>query len=235
MKIELKEVHKSYFNQDAHLEQQVLKGISLRIEQGEALAIIGPSGSGKSTLLHLLGTLDQASLGSVYFDDKELKDFSEKQLAAFRNQKIGFVFQSHHLLPQLNLLENVLLPCLPFGDKKDRQEAKKRALRWLKEVGLEEDMHKFPTQLSGGECQRVAVIRALINQPDLILADEPTGSLDAESAEKIGVLLKRIQEEEKVSLLVVTHSIELASKLGKVMRLKDGVLSSVTSHKSSVL
>lgn len=226
MNIELREVYKSYFNQDAQLEQQVLKGISMTIKAGEALAIIGPSGSGKSTLLHLLGTLDQASSGTVSFDEKELKDFSEKQLAAFRNQKIGFIFQSHHLLPQLNVLENVLLPSLPFGDKNVRKEAEKRACKWLKQVGLEEDMHKFPSQLSGGECQRVAVIRALINQPNLILADEPTGSLDVESAEKIGDLLKQIQEEEKVSLLVVTHSMTLAEKIGNVMRLKGGVLSS---------
>lgn len=224
MRIELLNVYKSYFSKDANLEQQVLKGIGFSILPGDAIAIIGPSGSGKSTLLNLLGTLDIPTKGTVSYEDEEVSGFSEKQLAVFRNQKIGFVFQSHHLLPQLNVMENIMLPTLPYGTKKDRTKAEKRALSWLKEVGLEEDIHKFPSQLSGGECQRVAVIRALINQPKLILADEPTGSLDAEAAEKISDLLMKINKEEKVTLVVVTHSADLAKKIGMIWTLANGTL-----------
>jgi len=224
MKIELKDLYKSYINQGGGIEQKVIKGISMILDQGEAIAIIGPSGSGKSTLLNLLGTLDTPSQGAVYLDGKDSKDFTEKELASLRNQKIGFIFQSHHLLPQLNVIENILLPTIPNGDKAYKKEAEKRAHHWLQRVGLDKDIHKFPSQLSGGECQRVAVLRALINQPEFILADEPTGSLDGDSADKIGDLLKEIHETEKVSLLVVTHSMELAEKIGKVMRLKEGVL-----------
>lgn len=224
MKIELSNVHKSYFNKDAQLEQAVLKGISLKINQGEAIAIIGPSGSGKSTLLNLLGTLDQATSGSISFDGKELKDFKDQQLALFRNQKIGFVFQSHHLLPQLNVLENILLPSIAHGDKQSRKEAEERARKWLEEVGLSEKVEQFPSNLSGGECQRVAVIRALINQPDLILADEPTGSLDSESADVVGDLLLKLSQEQNVALVLVTHSKVLAEKVGKAYELKEGVL-----------
>lgn len=222
MKIELSDIHKSYFNEDAQLEQAVLRGISLTIESGEALSIIGPSGSGKSTMLNLLGTLDQATSGTIFFDGQAPNSFNEKQLAEFRNQKIGFVFQSHYLLPQLNVLENILLPTLAYGDKKYRKEAEKRAKTWLEQVGLTDKIQKFPSQLSGGECQRVAVVRALINQPELILADEPTGSLDAQSAEKIGDLLMQIHQQEKVTLIVVTHSEKLAEKIGRVWKLEGG-------------
>ncbi len=224
MKIELSNIHKSYFNKDAQLEQEVLKGISLKIEQGEALAIIGPSGSGKSTLLNLLGTLDKPTSGSISFDGKELVDINDKDLALFRNQKIGFVFQSHHLLPQLNVLENILLPSIAYGDKKSRKEAEKRAIEWLEELGLSNKVHQFPSNLSGGECQRVAVIRALINQPVLILADEPTGSLDSESADIVGDLLLKLSKEQGAALVLVTHSREIAQKLGEVYELKGGVL-----------
>ena len=227
MKIELSNVHKSYFNKDAQLEQAVLKGISLKINQGEAIAIIGPSGSGKSTLLNLLGTLDQATSGSISFDGKELKDFKDQQLALFRNQKIGFVFQSHHLLPQLNVLENILLPSIAHGDKKSRKEAEERARKWLEEVGLSDKVEQFPSNLSGGECQRVAVIRALINQPELLLADEPTGSLDSESADVIGDLLLKLSREQNVALILVTHSKAIAEKLGVVYELKRGQMTDV--------
>ncbi|NPD45852.1 MULTISPECIES: ABC transporter ATP-binding protein [unclassified Lentimicrobium] len=232
MNIELSNVCKSYFNKDAKLEQEVLKGITINIKQGEAIAIIGPSGSGKSTLLNLLGTLDQTTSGSISYDGKELKDFKDQQLALFRNQKIGFVFQSHHLLPQLNVLENILLPSIAYGDKKSRQEAEDRARKWLEEVGLSDKVAQFPSNLSGGECQRVAVIRALINQPDLILADEPTGSLDSESAEIVGDLLLRLTKEQNVALVLVTHSIAIAEKFGEVYELKGGVLNGLQFRSS---
>lgn len=232
MNIELSNVCKSYFNKDAKLEQEVLKGISINIKQGEAIAIIGPSGSGKSTLLNLLGTLDQATSGSISYDGKELKDFKDQQLALFRNQKIGFVFQSHHLLPQLNVLENILLPSIAHGDKKSRKEAEERARKWLEEVGLSDKVAQFPSHLSGGECQRVAVIRALINQPNLILADEPTGSLDGESAEVVGDLLLRLTKEQNVALVLVTHSIAIAEKFGEVYELKGGVLNGLQIRSS---
>lgn len=232
MKIELSNIHKSYFSKDAQLEQVVLKGISLTIKQGDALAIIGPSGSGKSTFLNLLGTLDQATSGSISFGGKELKDFKDQQLALFRNQKIGFVFQSHHLLPQLNVLENILLPSIAHGNKQSRKEAEERARKWLEEVGLSDKVEQFPSNLSGGECQRVAVIRALINQPDLILADEPTGSLDSESADVVGDLLLKLSKEQNVTLVLVTHSKNLAKKLDIAYELIGGKLNGLQIRSS---
>jgi lipoprotein-releasing system ATP-binding protein len=222
MKIELSNIHKSYFLAVAEVEQAVLKGVSFHIEQGESLAIIGPSGSGKTTLLNLLGTLDTADQGQLTFDGQSIDAYSPKKLALFRNQEIGFVFQTHHLLPQLNVLENVMLPTLAFGNKKARNQSENLALKWLDKVGLSDKIDKLPAQLSGGECQRVAVVRALINQPKLILADEPTGSLDQESADQLSKLLLQISQEEKVSLVVVTHSEKLANKMQKVLELKDG-------------
>lgn len=222
MKIELNNIHKSYFLPVAKVEQAVLKGAGFKIEQGESIAIIGPSGSGKTTLLNLLGTLDKADEGQLTFDGQSIDPYSAKKLAIFRNQEIGFVFQSHHLLPQLNILENVMLPTLAFGNKKARTQAETLALKWLEKVGLSDKIDKLPAQLSGGECQRVAVVRALINQPKIILADEPTGSLDQESADQLSKLLLQISQEEKVSLVVVTHSEKLANKMQRVLELKDG-------------
>ena len=222
MKIELSNIYKSYFLAVAKVEQAVLKGVSFQIEQGESLAIIGPSGSGKTTLLNLLGTLDTADQGQLTFDGQSIDAYSPKKLALFRNQEIGFVFQTHHLLPQLNVLENVMLPTLAFGNKKARNQSENLALKWLDKVGLSDKIDKLPAQLSGGECQRVAVVRALVNQPKLILADEPTGSLDQESADQLSKLLLQISQEEKVSLVVVTHSEKLANKMQRVLELKDG-------------
>ena len=222
MNIELNDIHKSYYLPVAKVEQAVLKGVNFKIEQGESLAIIGPSGSGKTTLLNLLGTLDTSDTGTLTFDRQSINDFSTKQLAQFRNREIGFVFQTHHLLPQLNILENIMLPTLAFGNKKARTHSETLAEKWLKKVGLFDKVDKLPAQLSGGECQRVAVVRALINQPKLILADEPTGSLDQESADQLSKLLLQISQEEKVSLVVVTHSEKLANKMQRVLELKDG-------------
>lgn len=220
----LEQINKTYFNTESRLSREVLKGVSLKLNTGDVLSIVGPSGSGKSTLLNILGTLDLPTSGSVQFNGKEINNYNPDQLAAIRNNEIGFVFQSHHLLPQLNLIENVLLPTLALKQKSDRNAAFDRAIQLLEKVGLADKSQQFPGQLSGGECQRTAVIRALINEPQLILADEPTGSLDDESAGKIGDLLVNINKEQNVGLVVVTHSVQLAKKIGNVHQLIKGKL-----------
>jgi len=224
MLVTLKNISKHYQNPGSGLWQEVLTDISLEINPGDALAVAGPSGSGKSTLLNIIGTLDQPSSGQVSFDGTDISSLTENQLATFRNQRIGFVFQQHYLLPQLSLLENVLLPVIPVKDKTRRNEATVRATQLLSEVGLADKMHHLPGQLSGGECQRGAVVRAMINEPGLILADEPTGSLDQDSAAQIGELLSEINRKNKVTIIVVTHSEKLASKMNRVFGILNGRL-----------
>ena len=224
MHVTLKNISKHYQNPGSGLWQEVLTDISLEINPGDALAVAGPSGSGKSTLLNIIGTLDQPSSGHVSFDGTDISSLTENQLATFRNQRIGFVFQQHYLLPQLSLLENVLLPVIPVKDKTRRNEATVRATQLLSEVGLADKMHHLPGQLSGGECQRGAVVRAMINEPGLILADEPTGSLDQDSAAQIGELLSEINRKKKVTIIVVTHSEKLASKMNRVYGILNGRL-----------
>ena len=202
----------------------VLSEISLDIARGESLAIVGPSGSGKSTLLHIIGTLDRPTSGSVALNGQDLGALDDQQLARVRNRQIGFVFQSHYLLPQCSVLENVLVPTLAFAEAAARDGASERAERLLKRVGLRERMSHRPGELSGGERQRVAVVRALINQPQLLLADEPTGSLDQTSARELGQLLLELNREEGVTLIVVTHAHELARRMGCVLELRDGRL-----------
>ena len=226
----------------------VIKEVSLEMARGESLAIIGPSGSGKSTLLNIIGTLDFPTSGQVTLDGQDLGQLNELELASVRNRQIGFIFQAHHLLPQCTVLENVLVPTLACSRRReeaDGTEGKEsklrlvtsaatgetveaRASRLLKRVGLEERMHHRPGQLSGGERQRVAVMRALINQPQLLLADEPTGALDRASAQQLGQLLLDLNREEGVTLIVVTHGLELAHKMGRVLELKDGNLVEAT-------
>src|SRR3954454_2741627 len=191
---------------------RVLDAVSLEIRLGEALAIVGPSGSGKSTLLNIIGTLDRPSSGEVWLGQQNLTTLSEVQLAAVRNRRIGFVFQAHHLLPQCSVLENVLVPTLPMPASADRSEADARARQLLDRVGLGERLAHRPGQLSGGERQRVAVVRALINQPKLLLADEPTGALDRTSSDQLAQLLTDLNREEKVTLILVTHALDLANK-----------------------
>jgi lipoprotein-releasing system ATP-binding protein len=203
---------------------EVLKGVSLEVATGESLAIIGPSGSGKSSLLNIIGTLDRATGGEVTLAGQDLTKLNDLQLAAVRNQKIGFVFQAHHLLPQCTVIENVLVPTLALTDQSKRKEAPARAQRLLKRVGLEPRINHRPGQLSGGERQRAAVVRALINQPQLLLADEPTGALDRASADQLARLLLELNREEGVTLIVVTHALDLARKMGRVMELTDGRL-----------
>jgi len=228
MIIELDKVSKYYQNQGKNT-RNVLNEISLSIKAGDSISIIGPSGSGKSTLLNILGTLDLPSSGIVKIRDKEIQQFNEKQLAEIRNQNIGFIFQMHHLLPQLSLIENVLVPTIPFIDKSSKKDIYNRAMNLLESVGLADKIQQRPGQLSGGECQRVAVVRALINNPDLILADEPTGSLDEDSAANLGELLSQINKEQNVAMVIVTHSLDLAKKMDKIFKLDHGKLNLVSN------
>lgn len=222
--ISLEKISKHYENASSQKVHVVLDEISLTINKEDSIAIVGPSGSGKSTLLNIIGTLDVPSSGLMKFQDTRVDLLDDKDLSLLRNQKAGFVFQMHHLLPQLNVLENVLLPSIPNSSKKEKMDAFNRGTELLKQVGLEDHIHKFPGQLSGGECQRVTVVRALINKPDIILADEPTGSLDQNAAAQIGDLLVELQEKEKIALVVVTHSMELANKMKVKYRLEKAKL-----------
>ena len=195
----------------------VLRGVNLTLSDGENLAVLGPSGSGKSTLLHILGALDTPSSGTVTLDDHDPFSLNEPQLAAFRNRQIGFVFQDHHLLPQLSALENVLVPAL--AQLAISEAARGRAELLISRVGLADRRHHRPAELSGGERQRVAVARALIQGPTLLLADEPTGNLDRKTARQIGELLLELQAQERTMMIVATHSLELAAMCDRQMEL----------------
>lgn len=203
---------------------EVLRGVNLKVGQGESLAITGPSGSGKSTLLHLLGTLDAPSSGTVSIDGTAPGSLGEAELARFRNQRIGFVFQAHHLLPQYSLLENVLVPTWPYRGK---DGAVKRAKSLLDRVELGHRLDHRPGAMSGGECQRAAVARALINEPSVLLCDEPTGNLDREAAEAVTALLFELHRDRPSILIIVTHSAELAHRCGRRVDLVNGVCTEV--------
>lgn len=224
MLLELRQICKSYKNPGSSISRPVLDDLSMRVDPGETIAILGPSGSGKSTLLNIIGALDKADSGEVVFNGEMINAYNDRQLASFRNREIGFVFQSHHLLPQCTVTENVLIPTLTFRDKAYRKECRSRALELIREVGLWDHRDKFPGTLSGGECQRVAAIRALINRPKLVLADEPTGSLDRANALATVGLLSKLHREFNSSLIVVTHSEEIGRHMDKVYRLVDGQL-----------
>ena len=209
----------------------VLNDVSLEVARGESLAIVGPSGSGKSTLLQIIGTLDRPTSGSVTLDGKDLGALDDQQLATVRNRQIGFVFQSHYLLPQCTVLENVLVPTLADGNHSStRQQVHARAVELLERVGLKEFLRRRPGELSGGQRQRVALVRALINRPRLLLADEPTGSLDRQASQNIAELLVELNRSEQVALIVVTHSLELAGRIGHVMELREGSLTGGSSR-----
>jgi ABC-type lipoprotein export system ATPase subunit len=222
--LNLQHISKSYGSAGDALAVEVLADVSLTVAAGEALAVVGPSGSGKSTLLNIMGGLDVPSSGTVELAGQDLAGLKDSELARVRNQEVGFIFQLHHLLPQCTVLENVLVPTLPFGCGEKRAAATERAGVLLDRVGLGARLQHLPGQLSGGERQRVAVVRALINQPRLLLADEPTGSLDHASATALGELLRELNEAEQVTLVVVTHSVELAGSMARMYQLRDGHL-----------
>lgn len=206
----------------------VLKGVNLSIKSGEVVSIVGSSGAGKSTLLHILGTLDTPDEGSIYFRNENIHSFSGKQLAAFRNNNIGFIFQFHHLLPEFTALENVIMPGLIANQKKSALEP--RALMLLEKLGLKDRASHKPAELSGGEAQRVAVARALMNQPQLICADEPSGNLDSERARELHQLFFDLRKEFNITFLIVTHNEELANLSDRKLLMKDGcILSDITN------
>jgi lipoprotein-releasing system ATP-binding protein len=214
--IRAENIHKSFSG------LEVLKGIDLEIRQGEIVSIVGASGAGKSTLLHILGTLDKASQGSVFFNDREISRFDDNRLSDFRNKHIGFVFQFHHLLPEFTALENVCIPAFIAGKK--RQEATVIAKELLTLMRLSDRLDHKPSELSGGEQQRVAVARALINNPDVILADEPSGNLDSASAIELHSLFFKLRDTLNQTFVIVTHNLELADMANRKLTIKDGTI-----------
>jgi lipoprotein-releasing system ATP-binding protein len=209
-----KNIHKRYDS------IQVLKGVDIEIRRGEVASIVGPSGSGKSTLLHILGTLDKADKGAVSINNTVINSLDSKMLAAFRNKHIGFVFQFHHLLPEFTALENVCIP--GWLAKRSKNEVKNEAIKLLNMLGLSERMDNKPNQMSGGEQQRVAVARALINKPDIVFADEPTGNLDSSNAQELHRIFFDLRDRFNQTFLIVTHNEELAQLSDRVLHMKDG-------------
>ncbi|MFH1441320.1 MAG: ABC transporter ATP-binding protein [Candidatus Omnitrophota bacterium] len=221
--LQAKNIHKIY--NDGTKEIPVLKGVDLSIKKGEFVAITGPSGAGKSTLLHILGGLDVPSKGSVVFEGDDLNSLNESDICKIRNLKIGFVFQFYHLLSEFNVLENVQMPAwITTKNKAKRSDLRAKAVGLLAQMGLDQRLRHFPSQLSGGEKQRVAIARALINGPDILFCDEPTGNLDSKTGEEIINLIKRISTQSKMSVVLITHNIELTKLADSVYHLRDGVL-----------
>lgn len=200
----------------------VLKGVSLEVKRGEVISIVGPSGAGKTTLLQLIGTLDKPDSGNIYFDGEDLSRMNSKRLATFRNKHIGFVFQFHQLLPEFTALENIIIPALIAG--RDRKDAEKEALDLLKMMKLEERAGHKPSEMSGGENQRIAVARALINHPDVVLADEPSGSLDSKNKEELHKLFFDLRDKFGQTFIIVTHDEALASFTDRTIRMVDGTV-----------
>ena len=222
--VELSNVSKNYQSPAGEEGVEVFSGINLTLDEGESAAIVGPSGSGKSTLLNVVGVLDKPSGGNVMVDGREVTGLVPEEAAAFRNQTVGFVFQAHHLLPQCTVLENVMVPALAGHGNLTGDSLQKRAEELLEEVGLSHRMHHRPAEISGGEKQRAAVARALVNEPKLLLADEPTGSLDKANADRLTELLATLHETRGLTLLAVTHSTAVASRMGAIYRLDAGKL-----------
>jgi len=216
--VSLRDVHKRYLLDGAPLD--VLKGVDLEVAAGEMVCVVGPSGAGKSTLLNLLGTLDLPTRGQILFEGVDVTAYSPRELARFRNQKLGFVFQFHHLLPEFDALENVMMPGLVRGESRRKLQDMARGL--LEEVGLAARLHHRPGELSGGEQQRVALARALSMQPKLILADEPTGNLDSTTSDAVHDLLFQLNATRGTTFLVVTHNRELAAQMPRVITMRDG-------------
>ena len=203
-------------------ELQVLKGVSLEVKRGEVISIVGPSGAGKTTLLQLIGTLDKPSSGEIFFNDEKLSRMNSKRLATFRNKHIGFVFQFHQLLPEFTALENIIIPALIAG--RERKEAEKEAMELLKIMNLAERATHKPAEMSGGENQRIAVARALINHPDVILADEPSGSLDSKNKEELHKLFFDLRDKFGQTFIIVTHDETLATLTDRTIRMVDGTV-----------
>ena len=214
--IRVKDIHKSYGKLD------VLKGISLKVQKGEIVSIVGASGAGKSTLLHIIGTLDLADSGSIEINSVEIRKLSDKKLAAFRNRHIGFVFQFHHLLPEFTALENICIPGL-IG-RRNKKETVRKALGLLEFMGIKDRAEHKPSELSGGEQQRVAVARALINDPDVILADEPSGNLDSASALDLHNLFFKLRNSFNQTYVIVTHNTDLANMADRKLTIRDGII-----------
>jgi len=210
------DIHKSYGN------LEVLKGISFELNKGEIISVVGASGAGKSTLLHIVGTLDKADSGAIEFNGTVIRKYSEKKLSEFRNKHIGFVFQFHHLLPEFTALENVCIPA--FIARRNRRETEEKAMELLEFLSIKDRSHHKPSELSGGEQQRVAVARALINNPDIILADEPSGNLDSASAIDLHHLFFRLRDTYNQAYIIVTHNTELANMADRKLTIKDGVI-----------
>lgn len=219
-------LEKSYVETDRS-ELKILRGVDLGVRPGEVVAVVGASGAGKSTLLHLLGGLDRPTAGEVYVVGRALSGFDDRELADLRNRKIGFVFQFHHLLREFSALENITMPLL-IGDA-DRTLARSKAEELLRAVGLEDRRHHRPAQLSGGERQRVAVARALVNDPVVLLADEPSGNLDHKTSERLHNTFFRLRAERDLAVVLVTHNRELAGRADRVLQLRDGRLTPVST------
>lgn len=203
-------------------ELTVLNGINLEIPRGQMVAIVGASGAGKSTMLHIMGMLDRPTKGSVYFDNQDLFQMSEAQQAEFRNRRIGFVFQFHHLLPEFTALENACMPALI--QRRPIEEVEQEATALLQEVGLGQRLHHKPGELSGGEQQRVAVARALLQKPDLVLADEPTGNLDTHTGEALFELLRNLNRTRQTTFVIVTHNDKLSAQSDRIIHMQDGMI-----------
>jgi lipoprotein-releasing system ATP-binding protein len=218
MIIRLENLGKSY-ELNKSVEVKALKNVNLNIQPGEIVSIVGPSGAGKSTLLHLIGLMEKPSSGSIYLDEKDCSSLSEGEYAKIRRKKIGFLFQMHYLLPDFTVLENILLPAW-----NEREKKTEFAMSMVRQLGLETRIEHMPSELSGGEQQRVALCRALINEPEILLADEPTGDLDRETGEKVEDIIFSQSRNKHMTLILVTHNAELAQKTGRTIKMRDGVL-----------
>ncbi len=216
--LKAQQIHKSYPQGSGELE--ILKGVDFEIQPSQAIAILGASGSGKSTLLHILGTLDKPNSGSLKFEGQDLLAMNDDELSRFRSEKMGFVFQSHHLLGEMTALENVMIPCRVANEPV--RDAREKAEHYLSLMGLQERMKHYPNELSGGELQRVAIARALVRKPQILFADEPTGNLDSQNSGRIQDLFFELQQKMGLALVIVTHDLQFASRFPKILRMKDG-------------